>query len=531
MMMKCKTFTTVLLAMTLGICNLVGQHFCGTVATNDYPSDKEIAKMKKNHSNYKSNEMRVLPVQLHAIKNTEGISFSGFAQAIEDGMEELNRHFAPLNMHFLNCDDVNLVIGTNPAISYGEESTQIDTEQGKDGALNIYVAQTLEIAQGSYAGGWGTFPWWRDSLNYIFMDREYMNGEILAHEMGHHLGLFHTHETFSFSDTIIINPMTGDTIPPGVELVDQSNCETAGDRICDTPAEPVLRGNTSRCVYVGAEVDPLGVPYSNNPPDPTNFMSYAPDPCWNHFTPEQLERVNFWLAERMPELTCVNKGDIKLHDFVIEKYVTTEKENDFFIGEEFDITLDLSFFTFDKTEELPLDIKFYLSRNSIIDDSDVLLSEVIDMDIEENSYFTYNTTLQIPETYSDTGIRFLLISVDPDNEYDEQKEGNNFERYTVFINEQEVMTPTVDILNGKPLKVYPNPTQDLCHVEGIDSDYGSVVVELYNTYGMHVGSSIKTVQEGKFTIDTQSLFSGLYLANVFTLDGKQISTLKILRQE
>ena len=63
------------------------------------------------------------------------------------------------------------------------------------------------------------------------------NGSTLPHEVGHFYGLPHTHDQ-------------------GNELVNGSNCATAGDNFCDTPADPNLSGVVnSSCVYTGTATD------------------------------------------------------------------------------------------------------------------------------------------------------------------------------------------------------------------------------------------------------------------------------------
>ncbi|MDX1409477.1 MAG: PKD domain-containing protein, partial [Saprospiraceae bacterium] len=102
-------------------------------------------------------------------------------------------------------------------------------------------------------------------------------GSSLLHEIGHYFGLLHTHG--------ITNSMPTD------ELVDYSNCLTAGDDVCDTPAEPNLQGLVdSNCVYTGSLVDNAGLPFD---PDPYNVMSYAPKPCRTQITPNQYDRMSY----------------------------------------------------------------------------------------------------------------------------------------------------------------------------------------------------------------------------------------------
>ncbi|MBK6776644.1 MAG: hypothetical protein IPG74_12700, partial [Flavobacteriales bacterium] len=86
------------------------------------------------------------------------------------------------------------------------------------------------------------------------------SAQIAAHEVAHALGLMHTHDAIF-----------------GAELVDGSNCTTAGDFICDTPADPNLGQagmiEYGTCNYIGTLTDANGDAYT---PSTTNIMSYAP---------------------------------------------------------------------------------------------------------------------------------------------------------------------------------------------------------------------------------------------------------------
>jgi hypothetical protein len=112
---------------------------------------------------------------------------------------------------------------------------------------------------------------------------------ILVHELGHVLGLQHT-------------------FGPG-ELVDGSNCLTAGDGICDTPADggyylPGVHIDLSTCTYIGTETDANGDLYD---PMLNNIMSYSPC-AKDAFTPGQGQLMRYVLDSVMTYLLQTPNG-------------------------------------------------------------------------------------------------------------------------------------------------------------------------------------------------------------------------------
>lgn len=115
----------------------------------------------------------------------------------------------------------------------------------------------------------------------IFIDHtaigteKYPKGLILAHEIGHYLGLFHTFETF---------------FNPGRE-----RCLDPGDFVDDTPAQS--RGTLGSCLP-GLDSCPA-LPGKDDIP---NFMNYATEACLQHFSPGQIERMNQAVKQYRPTL-------------------------------------------------------------------------------------------------------------------------------------------------------------------------------------------------------------------------------------
>ncbi|WMJ74692.1 hypothetical protein RCC89_16180 [Cytophagaceae bacterium ABcell3] len=116
----------------------------------------------------------------------------------------------------------------------------------------------------------------------ILMLKDCVDSRVLAHLFGLYFGL---HRTFE-----------------GNELVDGSNCETDGDLVCDTPADPYTGEDMDdyidpdNCQFIYKGKDENGDYYD---PDVSNIMSFYNCPC-PRFSHGQYERMaNFYLSNPM----------------------------------------------------------------------------------------------------------------------------------------------------------------------------------------------------------------------------------------
>jgi ELWxxDGT repeat protein len=190
-----------------------------------------------------------VPVIFHV--QTRGAVPAISAQRIADALKATNEWFFASGVRFVRCGDIQYYSeGTSPAFNYRavnvsmyKSSTGCGYAMGNSVHINVDCNRTME--------------------------------NILSHELGHVLGLPHTH---GYTNSGTTN-----------ELADGSNCATHGDRFCDTPADPNLLGKVNgSCVYTGSARDANGMHYT---PNTHNIMSYTSSACADTLTPMQLDRV------------------------------------------------------------------------------------------------------------------------------------------------------------------------------------------------------------------------------------------------
>jgi hypothetical protein len=213
-----------------------------------------------------------VPLTIHIVRQTNGTG--GTTQA------NIDATIADANVHWLGAGIQFFQSGPTLFVDHDTYYFNIDTAEelnalrGTDqvaNTVNTYFTQNLADANGGLCGQ-ATFT--SSSGNQgVLMNNSCTNAggntSTFAHELGHYFDLLHTHET-AF----------------GMECPNGSNCATAGDLLCDTPADPDVTGNLSGCTYNGTATR-CGTPFN---PDPTNLMSYG-GACRTQFTNGQHNRA------------------------------------------------------------------------------------------------------------------------------------------------------------------------------------------------------------------------------------------------
>ncbi|SEQ11285.1 Por secretion system C-terminal sorting domain-containing protein [Hyunsoonleella jejuensis] len=257
------------------------------VYENEYFSILDKNKTSKTDKNTTPTSLNSIPVKAHIIRSSSGnggLELDELYKAITD----LNVIYADAYMEFFLCDGINYINNDDYYYKFNRNQ-EIDLTENSyvPGVINIYFTEYVEVTPGfSLCGYSNTFG----GSDVIVMSNGCgTNGTSLAHELGHFFSLMHTHGLDS-------NALTS-------ELVDGSNCDTDGDMICDTPADPKLSTDcvNSNCEYTGSLTDAHGDVYK---PDTKNIMSYTRPSCKSHFSEQQLARIYAFYKSARQYLSC-----------------------------------------------------------------------------------------------------------------------------------------------------------------------------------------------------------------------------------
>ena len=88
------------------------------------------------------------------------------------------------------------------------------------------------------------------------------------------------------------------------------------------------------------------------------------------------------------------------------------------------------------------------------------------------------------------------------------------------IRDRDTTTPTIAVLESESTFIYPNPSDGLVFIDGLEE---VELLEVYDISGKRVVRQV--VNNSSLQLDLQSLSDGMYLAHLYTEEGVIIEKL------
>lgn len=223
-------------------------------------------------------------LQIHIVRMDDGTGGISVATIRNEFTNWVNPYFAAVNAKFVECSPEHYINSSDYYNLSGDaEGNAMSVANNIPNVINIYFVNDPDGAC-----GWARFPWDLPSDYIVIANGCANNQSTIVHELGHYFSLYHTHETAFGAESVT---RTGSN--------SCYDCDTKGDKLCDTPADPTLsNGSVSisaapGCAYSSTLTDGCGVTYT---PDPTLIMSYSLKPCRTVFSASQKSKMSLTMS-------------------------------------------------------------------------------------------------------------------------------------------------------------------------------------------------------------------------------------------
>ena len=269
---------------------------CGTPSLTREQAEAMSASFSQFQKSNKNSRLQgiqavSLPIKIHIVLQDNG--YGDISSSLNNVFSNLNFWFANMGVSFYQYGNIDYIYSTSAYYFNNSDESSLLDSYAANNAINIFFVGTFPD-RGANVTGYAKFPigdccpssqsYSTKNSNALFISTnfsmKYQAEKTIPHEMGHYFGLLHTHETYY-----------------GNERVNGSNCSSAGDQICDTPADPyeIITGvevckkkySNGTCYWGCTNTDANGNIYN---PQLDNIMSYY-DGCGGRITAGQYNRM------------------------------------------------------------------------------------------------------------------------------------------------------------------------------------------------------------------------------------------------
>ncbi len=240
----------------------------------------------------RSDDPIMVPIKVHIVGTDDGGGYYRL-DVLMGVFCELNEQFAPTGFHFYMAGGINYIDNSLYYAHDWFQGSNMMYNNNFQNVVNVYFVSDP-------SGACGYYTWGPDAVA-IAKSCGGLGNSTVAHELGHYFSLPHTFRGWEGS-------------PPPIaqrELVDRSNCNTAGDGFCGTgPDYANYRWN---CPITGPFTDPNGDEFV---PDGTFYMSYSNDACTSRFSDDQQAAMQANLAGPRADLLSKPAPPLLNHSMV-----------------------------------------------------------------------------------------------------------------------------------------------------------------------------------------------------------------------
>jgi hypothetical protein len=258
-----------------------------------------------NRQNTNTNTIMSIPTWATVFLKSDGSYPDGVDETkVQQQITQLNSDFGPYGVEFtLNGTTFTKYQNQNCLPKYGISNTWYNTLMSMKNVsahdpqhyLNIFISCQDPGTFGTLLGI-GTFPWDEDALSNtggLWLNSKYTGTghKTATHEVGHNVGLWHT-----FHGVSEVSSLGSCYECP--HTTDAASYDEIGDLCADTPATPTNYKCSNPSTSDGTPASKCSLS-SWGSTDYSNFMSYSPDSCMNHFTECQEQRAHCYLQTKL----------------------------------------------------------------------------------------------------------------------------------------------------------------------------------------------------------------------------------------
>ena len=275
-------------------------HWCGTTYEAQVQLKAQLIHQRETMANtvHTRGDIQWVPIKFHILQDNNGGNRVDLQKVLEM-LCAVNEDYFDMDIQFFIKDGFNFINSTSVNANPQPDNPfaiPVMTGAKDPGAVNMYIVKDIPTSTlGSTLGYYSpTFDWVVIRRTEISANK----AETITHELGHFFSLphpFHGWDHEPYDEATHGNPAPS-TAPDGTptELMDGSNCMTAGDGICDTRPNYLFGFGWSNCTFTGGIMDPNGTLVD---PQEDNFMAYFIG-CGYTFTQGQQDAIHNNLAGR-----------------------------------------------------------------------------------------------------------------------------------------------------------------------------------------------------------------------------------------